>query len=85
MEACLWTLRRKKSQSVLMVVAIETKAIDYDIKDLAKQFALPTSEAQAMLWNEIHDLEQAARIQEYVPLLALKHVKELLRDRPPVT
>ncbi len=65
-----------------MVAVIETKAIEYDIRDLAKQFALPPSEAHDMLWDEIHQLERAARIQDYVPLLALKHVKEYLRHRP---
>ena len=64
-------------------MAVETKAIDYDIRDLAKQFVLPLTEAHDILWTEIRHLEQAARIRDFVPLLALKHVKEQLRDRPP--
>jgi hypothetical protein len=65
-----------------MVSQVETKVIEYDVRDLAKRFAMPPSEAHDMLWNEIHQLEQAARIQDFVPVLALKHVKEHLRDRP---
>lgn len=56
------------------------KAVEYDIQDLVKEFALLPSEAHDMLWNEIHQLERASRIREYVTLLALKHVKEQLRD-----
>jgi hypothetical protein len=37
-----------------MVVVAETKVIEYDIRDLAKQFALPPAEAHDILWNEIH-------------------------------
>ncbi|MGC4097908.1 MAG: DUF3562 domain-containing protein [Nitrospira sp.] len=60
----------------------EAKAIEYDISALAKQFALPPAAAHDLLWNEIHQLEQAARIRDFVPLLALKHVKEHLREMP---
>lgn len=63
-----------------MLEKAEAKAVEYDIRDLAKQFALPPAEAHDMLWNEIHQLERASRIREYVTLLALKHVKEQLRD-----
>jgi len=68
-----------------MVSQVETKAIEYDVRDLAKRFALPPAEAHDMLWDEIHHLEQAARIHDFVPVLALKHVKEYLRDRPAQT
>jgi hypothetical protein len=66
-----------------MVATIEMKAIEFDIQDLARQFALSPAETHDMLWNEIHYLEQAARIQDFVPLLALKHVKQSLRENPP--
>ena len=65
-----------------MLEKAEAKAIEYDISALAKQFALPPAEAHGILWNEIHQLEQGARIQDYVPILALKQVKEYLRARP---
>ena len=63
-----------------MLEQAEAKAVEYDIRDLAKQFALLPAQAHDLLWNEIHHLEQAARIREYVTLLALKHVKEHLRE-----
>lgn len=67
---------------MLMVSTVDTKAIEYDVSDLAKWFALTPSEAHDILWKEIHLLDQVARIPDYVPVLALKYVKEHLRDRP---
>jgi hypothetical protein len=61
---------------------IKGKGIEHDISALATQFALPTSKAHDLLWDEIHDLEQVARIRDFVLILALKHVKDHLRDRP---
>ncbi len=63
-----------------MSVGVELKAIEYDIAALAKQFALPHITAHSLLWNEIHQLEHTARIRDFIPLLALKHVKEHLRE-----
>jgi hypothetical protein len=57
---------------------------EHDIDAMAKQFALPTSVIHDILWSEIHDLERAARITDFVPVLALKHVKDTLRRRPAV-
>jgi Protein of unknown function (DUF3562) len=65
-----------------MPVGVEPKSIEHDIGALAKQFALSPAAAHALLWNEIHYLAQSARIQDFIPLLALKHVKEHLRERP---
>jgi hypothetical protein len=55
--------------------------LDRDINAMAKQFALPASEVSAILWGEIRHLERAARIRDFLPLLAIKHVKEVLRSR----
>lgn len=67
---------------MVRVDGIAIKTIEDDARALAKQFALLPSEAHDMLVNEIHHLEQLARIQDFVPLLALKHVKDHLRDTP---
>lgn len=56
--------------------------LDHDIDAMAKQFALPASEVSKILWSEIHQLEGDARIREFLPLLAVKHVKAVLRSRP---
>ncbi len=66
-----------------MSAEAESKAIEYDISALVRQFALSPAEAHDILWNEIHELERAARIRDFVPVLALKHVKEFLRSSPP--
>jgi len=60
----------------------EQKSIEYDIRLLAKEFALPLTAAHNLLWDEIHLLEQAARVRDFIPLLALKHVREQLREQP---
>jgi hypothetical protein len=65
-----------------MPVGIEPKSIEHDIAALARQFALPPASAHTLLWNEIQRLEQTARIPDFIPLLALKHVKEHLREGP---
>ncbi len=65
-----------------MSIEIEPRAIEHNIGALAKQFALPPAAAQTLLWTEIRRLEHAARILDFIPLLALKHVKERLRERP---
>ncbi|MBX3328411.1 MAG: DUF3562 domain-containing protein [Nitrospira sp.] len=65
-----------------MTVGVEPRTIEYDIDALAKQFALPLTAAHTLLWAEIHHLEHLARIHDFIPLLALKHVKERLRERP---
>lgn len=66
-----------------MVDGIAIKTIEDDARALAKQFGLLPSEAHDILLNEIHHLEQLARIRDFISLLALKHVKNHLRDRPP--
>lgn len=56
------------------------------VKDLAEEFACPISEVEQMLSTETHQLERGAHITVFVPLLAIKQVKELLkpyRQTPP--
>lgn len=64
-----------------MGVGFEPKAIQYDVATLAKQFGLPPTLAQSLLQNEIQSLEHAARVRDFIPLLALKHVKERLQEQ----
>lgn len=47
-------------------------------KDIAENFSCSVSEVEQILRLEMHDLEQVARIKEFVPLLAVKRVKEVL-------
>jgi hypothetical protein len=49
------------------------------VKDLAEEFSYPVSEVEQILSAETHQLEQGAHIKVFVPLLAIKEVKTLLR------
>ncbi len=49
------------------------------VKDLAEEFSCPISEIEQILSTEMHKLEQGAHIKDFVPLLAIKEVKNLLR------
>ena len=55
--------------------------LEHDIRALATQFAVSTAEVNEIVCAELVQLGQAARIRDFVPLLAIKHVKELLRSR----
>jgi Protein of unknown function (DUF3562) len=57
------------------------QVIEHDITAMAKQFAVAPSEVHDILCTEMHHLESAARIKNFVPLLAVKHVKDALRKR----
>ena len=59
--------------------------LDHDINAMAKQFALPASKVYEILWGEIRNLEGVARIREFLPLLAIKRVKDDLRRRATVS
>jgi hypothetical protein len=59
------------------------KVLEEDVRVLATQFVLDPSEAYDLLFNEIRHLESRARIQDFIPVLALKHVKARLRAHPP--
>lgn len=49
------------------------------VEDIADEFSCPISEVEQILSTETHQLEQRARITVFVPLLAIKQVKDLLR------
>ena len=63
------------------------KGIAKDIKDVAEKFSCPISEVEQIVSTEIHQLEQGAHVKDFVPLLAIKEVKDILRlnRRPPPT
>jgi len=55
--------------------------LDREIDAMAKQFALPASEVSKIVWTEIHHLEGESRVRDFLPLLAIKHVKDELRKQ----
>jgi hypothetical protein len=52
--------------------------IDVAVDELATRFAVPPSEVQQLLWEQIRTLERRARIKEFVAVLAIRQVKEVL-------
>ena len=56
-----------------------SRVVALAIHDLAVQFARPSSEVHEILQIQICRLNQQARIKQYVSLLAIKRVKDLLR------
>ena len=46
---------------------------------LAEEFSCPFSTVEQILDSEWHQLEQGARIKEFIPVLVVKQVKHLLR------
>jgi hypothetical protein len=65
-----------------MLQQTKIQNLDHDIAAMAKQFAVPASEVSEIVWGEIRHLEGEARIRDFLPLLAIKHVKDVLRSRP---
>lgn len=57
------------------------QGIDHEVDDIAKRFAEPPSKVQQILREEITNLERTARIKQFVGLLAVKQVKEVLREQ----
>lgn len=56
------------------------------VKNLAEAFSCPLSEVEKALSTAAHELEQGARIKEFIPVLAIKQVREQLKPdqhRPP--
>ena len=47
-------------------------------KNLAEEFSCPISEVEKVLSTAAHQLEQGAHIKTFIPLLAIKQVKDLL-------
>ena len=65
-----------------MLQQTKIQSLNHDINAMAKQFALPASEVSDILWSEIRHGEGAARIRDFLPVFAIKHVKDVLRRRP---
>lgn|SRR5262245_37057185 len=57
----------------------DAKRMAQAANDIAVQFARPLSEVQEIMKTYICRLHQQARIKQYVSILAIKQVKELLR------
>ena len=56
------------------------------VEHLAEEFSCPISQVEQMLRTVVHQLEQGAHIKDFVPVLAIKQVKDLLnlnRHTPP--
>lgn len=56
------------------------------VKNLAEAFSYPLSEVEKALSTAAHELEQGARIKEFIPVLAIKQVRDQLKPyqhRPP--
>ena len=49
------------------------------VKNLAEALSYPLSEVEKALSTAVRQLEQEARIKEFIPVLAIKQVKDLLR------
>ena len=49
------------------------------VKNLAEEFSCPISEVDQLLRTTAHQREQEARIKDFIPVLAMKQVKDLLR------
>lgn len=49
------------------------------VEAIAKEFSCPLSTVEQILSTETHQLEQGAHIKDFIPVLAIKQAKELLR------
>jgi hypothetical protein len=49
------------------------------VEDLADEFSCPIFEVEQMMNIAAHQLEQGAQVKEFIPVLAVKQVKDLLR------
>jgi hypothetical protein len=64
----------------MSIRALDAKATAQAVKDIAAQFSRPLSEVHEILHSQLGILDRQARIKQYVPLLAIKQVKELIRS-----
>jgi len=60
----------------------ESKRMALAIEDIAVQFSRPASEVKEILKIHLYRPDQQARIKQYVSLLAIKQLKEVLRAKP---
>ena len=49
------------------------------VESLSEEFSWPISEVEQMLSAAAHQLEEGAQVKEFIPVLAVKQVKDLLR------
>ena len=49
------------------------------VKNLAEAFSCPLSEVEKALSTAAHELEQGARIKDFIPVLAIKQVRDQLK------
>ena len=49
------------------------------VESLGQEFSCPLPEVERMLSSTAHQLEQEAQVKDFIPVLAVKHVKDLLR------
>jgi hypothetical protein len=49
------------------------------VENLGEEFSCPLSKVERMLSAAAHQLEQGAQVKEFVSVLAVKEVKDLLR------
>ena len=54
------------------------------VENLAEEFSCPISEVERMLSAAADQLEQGARIKEFISVLAVKQVKTFLRAHRPL-
>jgi predicted RecA/RadA family phage recombinase len=48
------------------------------VNEIAEAFSLPRADVQDMLTGEMNQLEQKAKIQQYILILSVKTVKDFL-------
>ena len=53
------------------------------IKALAEEFSCLLSKFEQILGTEWHQLEQGAKVKDFIPVLAVKQVRNLLRTLRP--
>jgi hypothetical protein len=55
------------------------------VENLGEEFSCPLPEVERMLSAAAHQLEQEAQVKEFIPVLAVKQVKDLLRVYRPTS
>jgi hypothetical protein len=53
----------------------------HEVEGMATRFSVPPSKVQQILTEQLSDLERTARIKQFVEILAVKQVKEVLRKQ----
>ena len=49
------------------------------VESLGEEFSCPIPEVERMLSDAAHQLDEGAQVKEFIPVLAVKQVKDLLR------